>query len=146
MPKKRSTRSTKSNTNAPAEPTPANAKLCEECGTVNSFKRVKCEKCSSLLPEGKFERSKRLRQQALRRQQQSTMGASLFSDTPGFSGAFAFSDEAESGGSGPESSIEEVLSSKNDDEEESGRTDAVDSADDAELDLSDEDDIEDEDD
>ena len=122
MPKKRSTQSAKSKTNAQPEPTPANAKLCDECATINSFKRVKCEKCGSLLPEGKFERSKRLRQQALRRQQQNATSTSLFSDAPGFAGAFAFTEEGDTAGPTKDNSnIEEVLSGKNKDAEEASK-------------------------
>lgn len=64
------------------EQAPGNAKVCEKCGTENSFKRVKCEKCKALLPEGKFERSRRMRQQALRRERQVALSSTLFSDRP----------------------------------------------------------------
>ncbi len=80
MQKKRSTRKRAATLDTQAPP--ANAKICEQCGFINSFKRVKCEKCSALLPEGNFERSRRMREQLLKREQQLALSSTLFTDKP----------------------------------------------------------------
>lgn len=79
MPPKKTPRSLVSR--PPADDVPANAKVCQDCGHINSFRRVKCEQCQGLLPEGNFERSKRFREQSLRQQQQIALGSSLFKDS-----------------------------------------------------------------
>lgn len=66
----------------PLTASPTNAKKCEHCGSVNSFKRVKCEQCGTILPEGKFERSRRMREQSLRRERQLALSSTLFRDKP----------------------------------------------------------------
>lgn len=97
MPRKKSTRSTI--TSPRPEAIPANAKVCEHCGHINSFKRVKCEKCAGLLPEGNYERSKRLREQSLRRRQQQTaLSASLFGESLLMTDESAGFDEPEARG------------------------------------------------
>ena len=80
MQKKRTTR--KRATPLETQSPPANAKICEACGFINSFKRVKCEKCSTLLPEGNFERARRMREQTLKREQQLALSSTLFKDKP----------------------------------------------------------------
>lgn len=99
MPRKKSTRSTI--TSPRPEAIPANAKVCEHCGHINSFKRVKCEKCYGLLPEGNYERSKRLREQSLRRRQQQTaLSASLFGESLLMTDESTGFDEPEARGKG----------------------------------------------
>lgn len=80
MPRKRTARKQVSVGEVQAEP--GNAKVCEACGHANSFKRVKCEKCYTLLPEGNFERARRQREQTLRREQQLALSSTLFTDRP----------------------------------------------------------------
>lgn len=80
MQRKRTTR--KRTTTVETQTPPANAKICGQCGYINSFKRVKCEKCKSLLPEGKFERARRVREQSLKREQQLALTSNLFTDRP----------------------------------------------------------------
>lgn len=80
MSKNRATR--KSSVNLETSTAPRNAKVCAQCGFGNSFKRVKCEKCAVLLPEGNFERSRRMREQTMKREQQLALASTLFSDKP----------------------------------------------------------------
>lgn len=80
MPKKSNGSKTVSPVNGTSAP--GNAKVCEHCGEANSFRRVKCDKCGALLPEGKFERSRRMREQALRRERQLALTSNLFKDKP----------------------------------------------------------------
>ena len=80
MPKKPSI--VKTTTALPGDANSSNAKICEQCGTHNSFKRVKCEECGHRLPDGKFERSRRMREQALRRERQVALNSTLFRDRP----------------------------------------------------------------
>ena len=72
----------KNTTISPVEVTLTNAKMCEQCGATNTFKRVKCEQCGHLLPEGNFERSRRMREQSLRRERQMALSSTLFRDRP----------------------------------------------------------------
>ncbi len=67
---------------SPVESVHANAKTCEQCGAANTFKRVKCEQCGHMLPEGNFERSRRMREQSLRRERQTALTSTLFRDRP----------------------------------------------------------------